>query len=147
MPNSLSLSLTESALFLRAVHISRQSSAPRENGPPAILRGLLVLSLAKPTRISSIQVELVAQSVTIWTEGMAILSALLRQIRLRSLQDKIRVIPQSCTRRTSFFLPPVPFTRPPVLLLADVPSPSIPASLTTRTQTSSLVTCVALHRH
>ena len=72
MPNSLSLTLTESALFLRAVHVHRHPPS-HENAPPAILRGLLVLSLAKPTRISSIQVELVAQSVTTWTEGMDIL--------------------------------------------------------------------------
>jgi arrestin-related trafficking adapter 3/6 len=80
MPNSLSLALTESALFLRAVHVHRTPSS-HDNAPPAILRGLLVLSLAKPTRISSIQVELVAQSVTIWTEGMVILSTFLRYIR------------------------------------------------------------------
>jgi hypothetical protein len=80
MPNSLSLALAESALFLRAVHVHRTPSS-HENAPPAILRGLLVLSLAKPTRISSIQVELVAQSVTVWTGGMAIWSAFLCKIR------------------------------------------------------------------
>jgi hypothetical protein len=77
MPNSLSLTLAESALFLRAAHVHPAPSS-HENAPPAILRGLLVLSLAKPTRISSIQVELVAQSVTIWTEGMPNLPAFLR---------------------------------------------------------------------
>jgi hypothetical protein len=73
MPNSLSLALAESALFLRAVHV-HQTQSSHENAPPAILRGLLVLSLAKHTRISSIQAELVAQSVTVWTEVMAIWS-------------------------------------------------------------------------
>ena len=77
MPNSLSLALAESALFLRAVHVHRTPSS-HDNAPPAILRGLLVLSLAKPTRVSSIVVELIAESVAIWTEGMAILSAFLR---------------------------------------------------------------------
>jgi hypothetical protein len=72
---SLSLALTESVLFLRAVHISHPRHTSHENAPPSILRGLLILVLTKPTRISSIQVELVAQSVTIWTEGMPILSA------------------------------------------------------------------------
>jgi hypothetical protein len=72
MPSlSLSLALAESALFLRAVHLHSRPSS-HENAPPAILRGLLVLSLPKPTRISSIQVELVAQSITIWSEGIII---------------------------------------------------------------------------
>ena len=79
MPNSLSLALTESVLFLRAVHISHQRPTSHENASPSILRGLLVLVLSKPTRISSIQVELVAQSVTIWTESMPIVSARLRR--------------------------------------------------------------------
>jgi hypothetical protein len=73
MPNSLSLALVESALFLRAIHLHRTPSS-HDNAPPAILRGLLVLSLAKPTRISSIQAELVAESVTVWTEGGYIVS-------------------------------------------------------------------------
>lgn len=75
MPNSLSLALAESALFLRAVHVHGTPSS-HENAPPANLRGLLVLSLTKPTRISSIQVELVAQSVTTWTEGMTVMTVM-----------------------------------------------------------------------
>ncbi|KAI0000962.1 hypothetical protein BJV77DRAFT_971841 [Russula vinacea] len=71
MPNSLSLALTESVLFLRGVHISHQRPTSHENASPSILRGLLILVLSKPTRISSIQVELVAQSVTIWTESQS----------------------------------------------------------------------------
>ena len=34
-----------------------------------MLRGLLTLDLVKPIRISSIQIELVGQSVAIWSEG------------------------------------------------------------------------------
>ena len=83
MPNSLSLSLTESALFLRAVHIAHHTRAPSDNAPPSILRALLILSLAKPTRISSIKVELVGQSITIWTEGKDIFSTLFRYIGLQ----------------------------------------------------------------
>ena len=147
MPNSLSLSLTESVLFLRAVHIAHQHPSTHDNAPPSILRALLILSLAKPTRISSIEVELVAQSVTIWTEGTAILSAFSRYIGLRFLQAKARVTPQSCRRRTRYFLPPVPFSGRPILPLAGVPSPSILASLTTRTKTILPIAPVAPHYH
>jgi hypothetical protein len=67
--NTLSISLTESVLFLRSVDVSAHRSTTPENPPPSILRGLLILNLVKPTRISSIQVDLIGQSVTIWTEG------------------------------------------------------------------------------
>jgi hypothetical protein len=67
--NSLSISLTESVVFLRSVDVSSHRPTTRENTPPSILRGLLILSLVKPTRISSIKVDLIGQSVTTWTEG------------------------------------------------------------------------------
>ena len=67
--NSLSISLTESVVFLRSVDVSTHRPTTRENTPPSILRGLLILSLVKPTRISSIQVDFVGQSITTWTEG------------------------------------------------------------------------------
>ena len=76
MPNSLSLTLTKSVLFLCTVHVHHTPSS-HDNNNPAILCGLLVLSLTKPTCISSISIELVAESVTIWTEGMSIFSAFL----------------------------------------------------------------------
>jgi hypothetical protein len=67
--NSLSISLTESVVFLRSVDVSTHRPTTRENTPPSILRGLLILSLVKPTRISSIKVDFIGQSVTTWTEG------------------------------------------------------------------------------
>jgi len=68
--NSLSISLTESVVFLRSVDVSAHPSATRENASsPSILRGLLILTLVRPTRICNIQVELTGQSITTWTEG------------------------------------------------------------------------------
>ncbi|KAI0002225.1 hypothetical protein BJV74DRAFT_986079 [Russula compacta] len=67
--NTLSISLAESLLFLRSADISTHRSTTVANTPPSILRGLLILTLVKPTRISSIQVELVGESVTTWIEG------------------------------------------------------------------------------
>ncbi|KAF8622692.1 hypothetical protein AX15_006791 [Amanita polypyramis BW_CC] len=63
--NSLSLRLTESAVFLR----TRPGRRSDEASQPSVLRGLLVLDLVKPTRISSIELELKAKSSTAWPEG------------------------------------------------------------------------------
>lgn len=67
--NSLSISLTESVVFLRSVDISAHRPTTRQNASPSILRGLLILTLVRPTRICNIQVELIGQSITTWTEG------------------------------------------------------------------------------
>ncbi|KAH9013783.1 hypothetical protein EDB84DRAFT_881480 [Lactarius hengduanensis] len=67
--NSLSISLIDPIVFLRGVDYSSRRSIAHENAPPSILRGLLTLCLTKPTRISSIQVDLVGQSVVTWSEG------------------------------------------------------------------------------
>lgn len=64
--NSLSLRLTESAVFLR----TRTGLHLTENSQPSILRGLLALNLVKPTKISSIELELKAKSHTTWPEGI-----------------------------------------------------------------------------
>lgn len=64
--NSLTIRLTESAVFLRSDGTGRQ---PRDDSRPSMLRGLLTLDLAKPTRITSIELELVASSVVSWPEG------------------------------------------------------------------------------
>jgi arrestin-related trafficking adapter 3/6 len=68
--NTLSIALTESVVFLRVVDFSTRRRITQENASPSMLRGLLTLNLVKPIRISSIQVELIGQSVTIWTEGI-----------------------------------------------------------------------------
>lgn len=65
--NSLSIRLTESAVFLRT-----NSSAGRsrvDDSRPSMLRGLLTLELVKPTKISTIEIELQAKTATAWPEG------------------------------------------------------------------------------
>jgi hypothetical protein len=65
--NPLTIRLTESAVFLRSGGLGRQSC---DDSRPSMLRGLLTLELTKPTRISSIELELVASAVTLWPEGL-----------------------------------------------------------------------------
>ncbi|KAI0263839.1 hypothetical protein BC834DRAFT_1042708 [Gloeopeniophorella convolvens] len=66
MRNTLAIALTESVLVLRP---ARRPDAASEHAPPSILRGLLTLDLVKPTRVASIDLELVGQSTTTWPEG------------------------------------------------------------------------------
>ncbi|KAI0036132.1 hypothetical protein K488DRAFT_82398 [Vararia minispora EC-137] len=61
--NRLDISLTESVVFLRGVDFSGRPHV-RDSAPPAILRGLLTLELVKPTRITSIEVELQGKAST-----------------------------------------------------------------------------------
>ncbi|PFH52148.1 hypothetical protein AMATHDRAFT_190088 [Amanita thiersii Skay4041] len=63
--NSLSIRLTESAVFLR----TRPGRRSTHDSQPSVLRGLLVFDLAKPTKISSIELELQAKSSSAWPEG------------------------------------------------------------------------------
>ncbi|THH13670.1 hypothetical protein EW146_g6579 [Bondarzewia mesenterica] len=66
--NNLSICLTESVVFLRSSNFTgRRHSA--SDSPSAVLRGLLTLNLAKPTRISSIEIEFQGKSSTNWPEG------------------------------------------------------------------------------
>lgn len=68
--NTLEIRLTESVVFLRAGDATgRQRTIPAD-APPGMLRGLLILTLVKPTKISSIEVTLVAKTYTTWPEGM-----------------------------------------------------------------------------
>ena len=67
--NCLSIRLAESAVFLPTDGaLNRRGNAVRldRNG---LLRGLLVLDLAKPTKITSIDVEFSANTSTAWPEG------------------------------------------------------------------------------
>ena len=70
--NPLTIRLTESAVFLRPDGTGRQS-CDRDDSRPSMLRGLLTLELTKPTRISSIELELVARTVVSWPEGTPLL--------------------------------------------------------------------------
>ncbi|KAG6850849.1 hypothetical protein H0H93_007467 [Arthromyces matolae] len=65
--NPLSIRLNESAVFLRSDGLGRRHHGPESR--PSMLRGLLVLELAKPTRITSIDLELSAKTSTAWPEG------------------------------------------------------------------------------
>ena len=66
--NNLSIRLTESAVLLR----NNDPTGYRTTGsvPSSLLRGLLILELAKPTRISSIELELQGKVSTSWPEGI-----------------------------------------------------------------------------
>ena len=68
--NCLSIRLAESAVFLPTdgALYRRGNTAPR--GRNSLLRGLLVLDLVKPTKITSIDVELSAISSSAWSEGL-----------------------------------------------------------------------------
>lgn len=66
--NSLNICLTESVVFLRSSDFSGRRQAAT-NAATSVLRGLLTLELAKPTRISSIEIELQGKTATVWPEG------------------------------------------------------------------------------
>ncbi|THV05159.1 hypothetical protein K435DRAFT_961538 [Dendrothele bispora CBS 962.96] len=68
LKNSLNISLAESAVFLRTNDTSGRNRY--NDSRPTMLRGLLTLELVKPTRISSIQLELQARSSIAWPEGV-----------------------------------------------------------------------------
>jgi len=67
--STLTIRLTESAVFLNAGDMHRSRSASDIPGPPSMLRGLLTLHLVKPTRITSIEIKLEGKSCTLWPEG------------------------------------------------------------------------------
>jgi arrestin-related trafficking adapter 3/6 len=64
----LSIRLTEPVVFLRTNDPSGRHAADAGD-PPGLVRGLLTLNLTKPTRISSIEVELRAVAAQTWVEG------------------------------------------------------------------------------
>ncbi|KXN87481.1 Arrestin-related trafficking adapter 3 [Leucoagaricus sp. SymC.cos] len=66
--NSLTIRLTESAVFLRSDCSIHDNAHTEERA--SILRGLLILNLAKPTKISGIEIELVGKTETAWPEGV-----------------------------------------------------------------------------
>lgn len=66
--NSLSIRLTESAVFLSTdghTPVRGRNSEQRST----LLRGLLTLNLVKPTKIKSIDVQLIATASSAWPEG------------------------------------------------------------------------------
>ncbi|KAI8970803.1 hypothetical protein BD414DRAFT_540689 [Trametes punicea] len=67
---SLDIRLAESVVFLRAGDATGRQRNLQADAPPGMVRGLLVLNLAKPMRITSIEIELVGKTVTAWPEGV-----------------------------------------------------------------------------
>ncbi|KAF9228156.1 hypothetical protein BS17DRAFT_763711 [Gyrodon lividus] len=67
--NTLSIRLTEPVVFLRSSDPSGRHQADPSD-PPALVRGLLTLNVVKPTRISSIEVELEGVATTSWPEAV-----------------------------------------------------------------------------
>ncbi|KAF9012533.1 hypothetical protein BDQ17DRAFT_1344100 [Cyathus striatus] len=65
--NALSIRLTESAVFLRTDPATARRNP--DSVRSSMLRGLLTLDLVKPTKISSIEIELTAKTATAWPEG------------------------------------------------------------------------------
>ncbi|KAF8520275.1 hypothetical protein BU17DRAFT_89281 [Hysterangium stoloniferum] len=63
----LSIRLTESVVFLRHSLDTRRQHVDQQ--PPAMLRGLLIMHLTKPTRISSIEIALEGKSVVHFPEA------------------------------------------------------------------------------
>ncbi|KIM87620.1 hypothetical protein PILCRDRAFT_4046 [Piloderma croceum F 1598] len=62
--NSLTISLAESVVF------RTNGRRPNDPSPPSMLRGLLILNLCKPTRISSIELELTGKSTASWPQAV-----------------------------------------------------------------------------
>ncbi|KAI6117983.1 hypothetical protein F5141DRAFT_1095198 [Pisolithus sp. B1] len=67
--NALSIRLTEPFVFLRTSDPSGHRP-PDPADSPGLVRGLVTLNLVKPTRISSIEVELKAVVTSTWPEGI-----------------------------------------------------------------------------
>jgi arrestin-related trafficking adapter 3/6 len=72
--NTLSIRLTESAVFLATDNHHSRTGGRNAEQRSTLLRGLLILHLVKPTRITSIEVELSATASTSWPEGDTIQS-------------------------------------------------------------------------
>lgn len=74
--NNLSIRLTESVVFLRgSVDTVVTGRRTTRDSQPAMLRGLLILTLVKPMKISSIDITLEGRTQTAWPEGKHLLYA------------------------------------------------------------------------
>jgi len=69
----LQIRLTEPVIFLRGpstgLDFRGRPQVVRDDGQPAMLRGLLTVRLAKPTRIRTISIQLAGKARTEWPEG------------------------------------------------------------------------------
>ncbi|KAJ7099559.1 hypothetical protein B0H15DRAFT_944962 [Mycena belliarum] len=70
--NTLTIRLTEAAVYLRTSdNNARRRPTTDLADAPAILRGLLTLTIVKPIKITSIDLELQAKTSSSWPEGTA----------------------------------------------------------------------------
>lgn len=69
--NSLSIRLAEAAVFLRSDYTHSRRNNDSSSSRDSLLRGLLVMELAKPTRITNIEAELTAVASISVPEGIA----------------------------------------------------------------------------
>lgn len=69
--SSLSIHLTEPVIPLRNIPSAEHASRHQDDTmpPAAVVRGLLTLKLAKPTKVSSIELELEAKATTHYARG------------------------------------------------------------------------------
>ena len=68
--NTLSIRLTESVVFLRgSVDTVVTGRRTTREAQPAVLRGLLILNLTKPMKVSSIEITLEGKAQSAWPEG------------------------------------------------------------------------------
>ncbi len=69
--STLDIRLAESVVFLRTGDgTGRTRHGTQPSAPPAMVRGLLTLNIVKPTKISSIEIELTGKTSTAWPEGV-----------------------------------------------------------------------------
>lgn len=66
----MSIRLAEPVVYLKDVDFSGRHRTHNELSPPSMLRGILVLHLAKATKIRSVDIELTAKSTTHYPEGV-----------------------------------------------------------------------------
>ncbi|KAJ7821129.1 hypothetical protein B0H14DRAFT_3471811 [Mycena olivaceomarginata] len=72
MKNTLTIRLTEAAVFLRTDenNTRRRPANDPSQARPSMLRGLLTLNIVKPIKVTSIDLELQAKTSTSWPEGI-----------------------------------------------------------------------------
>ena len=144
--NALKIRLAESVVFLRAGDATGRQRTIQPDAAPGMVRGLLVLTLAKPTRISSIEVELVGSTTTAWPEGASLsLSVLSARAPHPCAQASVRA--ESISRRNTISIPKPTSSSAPVRRPDQVADGTCPwvrvLSSTTKTMTTTRSTRVS----
>ncbi|KIY68101.1 hypothetical protein CYLTODRAFT_421959 [Cylindrobasidium torrendii FP15055 ss-10] len=106
--NDVTIRLTESAVFLRADDSSTRSRLPDTRS--SLLRGLLMLELVKPTKISSVELKLQAVSAMGWPEGFGARRADVSETeKLFSISSTLYDAADSSTKRRASLGPGVSY--------------------------------------